>query len=92
MSDVQLLLNGRVFGEQPRWHEDRLWFSDWGTQEVIAVDLDGNSEVMLQGAIVSVVRRLAARRRLLVVSAREGLLLRQRADGSLVTHADLGGV
>ena len=49
MSEVQVLLNGRVFGEQPRWHEGRLWFSDWGTQEVIAVDLDGNSEVMLRG-------------------------------------------
>jgi sugar lactone lactonase YvrE len=46
MSEVQVLLSGRVFGEQPRWHEDRLWFSDWGTQEVIAVDLEGDSEVM----------------------------------------------
>ena len=44
MSEVQVLLNGRVFGEQPRWHEDWLWFSDWGTQEVIAVDMQGNSE------------------------------------------------
>ena len=38
ISDVQVLMTGLVFGEQPRWHEDRLWFSDWGTQEVIAVD------------------------------------------------------
>ena len=42
-------MSGVVFGKQPRWHEDRLWFSDWGTQEVIAVDLEGNSEVMLKG-------------------------------------------
>jgi sugar lactone lactonase YvrE len=42
-------MDGLVFGEQPRWHDGRLWFSDWGTQEVIAVDLDGHSEVVLRG-------------------------------------------
>ena len=49
LPELQALMTGLVFGEQPRWHEDRLWFSDWGTQEVIAVDLEGNSEVVLQG-------------------------------------------
>jgi hypothetical protein len=44
-------MSGLVFGEQPRWHEGRLWFSDWGTQEVIAVDPGGNSEVILRGAV-----------------------------------------
>jgi len=28
-------------GESPRWHENRLWFSDWGAQEIVTVDLDG---------------------------------------------------
>jgi hypothetical protein len=32
MPELRTLLSGLVFGEQPRWHEDRLWFSDWGTQ------------------------------------------------------------
>jgi len=36
-------MTGIVFGESPRWHDDRLWFSDWGAQEVVAVDLEGNS-------------------------------------------------
>jgi sugar lactone lactonase YvrE len=40
-------MEGIAFGEQPRWHEDRLWFSDWGPPEVIAVDLEGNHEVRL---------------------------------------------
>ena len=75
MSDVQLLLNGRVFGEQPRWHEDRLWFSDWGTQEVVAVDLDGNSEVILRGDRFRL-RRLAARRAAAGRLGSDGLLLR----------------
>jgi sugar lactone lactonase YvrE len=90
MSEVRVLLSGLVFGEQPRWHEDRLWFSDWGTQEVIAVDLQGNSETMLSGRSFPLCVDWLPDGRLLVVSAREGLLLRQEADGSLVTHADLG--
>ena len=89
MSDVHVLLNGRVFGEQPRWHEDRLWFSDWGTQEVIAVDLRGDSEVMLKGRSFPLCVDWLPDGRLLVVSAGDGLLLRREQDGSLVTHADL---
>jgi sugar lactone lactonase YvrE len=90
MPDVQTLMTGLVFGEQPRWHEDRLWFSDWGTQEVIAVDLEGNSEVILRGPSFPLCVDWLPDGRLLVVSAREGLLLRRESDGSLVTHADLG--
>ena len=45
MPDVHILMNGLALGEQPRCHGDRLCFSDWGTREVIAIDLDGNSEV-----------------------------------------------
>jgi sugar lactone lactonase YvrE len=85
-------MDGLVFGEQPRWHDDRLWFSDWGTQEVIAVDLDGNSEVVLNGRAFPLCVDWLPDGRLLVVSAREGLLLRQEPDGSLLTHGDLGSV
>jgi sugar lactone lactonase YvrE len=46
--EVQTLLTGLAFGESPRWHTDRLWFADWGKQQVVAVDLDGHSEVMVQ--------------------------------------------
>jgi sugar lactone lactonase YvrE len=89
MSEVQVLLNGRVFGEQPRWHEDRLWFSDWGTQEVIAVDLEGDSEVMFRGDSFPLCVDWLPDGRLLVVLARDGLLLRREPDGSLLTHGDL---
>ena len=27
-----------TFGESPRWHDDRLWFSDWGAQTVATVE------------------------------------------------------
>jgi sugar lactone lactonase YvrE len=87
--ELKALMTGLVFGEQPRWHENRLWFSDWGTQEVIAVDLEGNSEVILHGPSFPLCVDWLPDGRLLVVSAREGLLLRRESDGSLVTHADL---
>ncbi|GEM_PF-3351062 len=37
--NVQILMTGLMLGESPRWHEDRLWFSDWGAQELVAVEL-----------------------------------------------------
>ena len=85
----EILMTGVVFGEQPRWHAGRLWFSDWGRRQVIAVDLDGNSEVMHEGTGFPLCVDWLPDGRLLVVSAREGLLLRREADGSLVTHGDL---
>ncbi len=89
MADLHVLIDGVVFGEQPRWREDRLWFSDWGTQELIAVDLDGNSEVMLKGGSFPLCADWLPDGRLLIVSAGDGLLLRQERDGSLATHGDL---
>jgi sugar lactone lactonase YvrE len=84
-------MTGIVFGEQPRWHEDRLWFSDWGPPEIIAVDLEGNSEVILEARSFPCCVDWLPDGRLLLVAAREGLLLRREPDGSLVTHADLTG-
>jgi sugar lactone lactonase YvrE len=92
MPEVQTLMTGISFGEQPRWHEGRLWFSDWGTREVIALDLDGRSEVILQAPSFPCCVDWLPDGALLVVSAREGRLLRMEADGSLVTHGDLGKV
>ncbi len=89
MAELRTLMSGLVFGEQPRWHEGRLWFSDWGTQDVIAVDLDGNSEVILRGPSFPLCVDWLPDGSLLVVSARDGLLLRRDQDGSLVTYGDL---
>ena len=88
MSDV--LLTGLKIGESARWHEGRLWLSNWGTQQVLAVDLDGNTEVMatVPTTIPFSIDWLSDGR-LLVVAGPEGRLLRQEPDGSLVDHADL---
>jgi sugar lactone lactonase YvrE len=92
MPEVHTLMTGLVFGEQPRWHAGRLWFSDWGVPQVMAVDLEGNHEVILPGRSFPLCVDWLPNGRLLVVSAREGLLLRREPDGSLVTHADLTGL
>jgi sugar lactone lactonase YvrE len=90
LAEVQTLLTGLAMGESPRWHEDRLWFSDWGAQEIVAVDLDGNSEVVVRAPFgLPFCIDWLPDGRLLIVSGREGLLLRREPDGSLVTHADL---
>ncbi len=91
---VKNLLSGLAFPESPRWRDDRLWFADWGAQEIIAVDLGGSSEVMVQLHFPAFPMSIDCLPdgRLLVVSARDGLLLRREPDGSLVTHADLSSL
>jgi sugar lactone lactonase YvrE len=77
-------------GESPRWHDGRLWFSSWGTDEIVAVDLDGNSEIIGPGGGGAgwAVDWLPDGR--IVVTGRE--LLRVEADGSRQRHADLSDV
>lgn len=94
MAEVHTLMTGIAFGESPRWHEDRLWFSDWLAQEIIAVDVEAKSEVILRVPFPSVPMcfDFLSEGRLLVVSTQENLLLRRELDGSLVRYGDLAGV
>jgi sugar lactone lactonase YvrE len=93
---MQTLMTGLAFGESPRWGRDnRLWFADWGTQEIVAVDLAGKSEIRRRLRVPSfqpICFDWLPDGRLVIVSASERLLLRAEADGSLVTHADLTGL
>jgi sugar lactone lactonase YvrE len=88
--EVRILMSGVAMGESPRWRQDCLWFSDWGAQEIIAVDIDGRNKVTVgvPFALPFCIDWLLDGR-LLIVSGREGLLKRREHDGSLVTHSDL---
>jgi sugar lactone lactonase YvrE len=90
--EPQMLMTGITFGESPRWHDGRLWFADWGAQELIAVDLEGRSEVVVRVPSFPFCVDWLPDGRLLIVSARDRLLLRREPDGSLATHADLSGL
>ena len=92
MPEPRTLLTGLMFGESPRWHDGRLWFSDMGAQEARSVDLDGNSEVVASVPAMPMGIGWLPDGRMLIVSARDGRLLRIEHDGSLATHADLTGL
>ncbi|BAB54202.1 mll7820 [Mesorhizobium japonicum MAFF 303099] len=93
VTPARLVTTGLAFGESPRWHGGRLWVCNWGTSEIIATDAHGNREIMLiVPAVLPYSIDWLQDGRLLVVSGREGLLLRQEVDGKLVTHADLRGL
>jgi sugar lactone lactonase YvrE len=93
VNELQMLMSGLVVGESPRWHAGRLWLANWGAQEILAVDPQGSCQVMAQVPTrVPFSIDWLPDGRLLVVSGQEATLLRQEADGSLVTHADLRGL
>jgi sugar lactone lactonase YvrE len=93
VAGTRTLLTGLGFGESPRWHENRLWFCNWGFGEVMAVDLDGNSQVVARvPTTIPFSIDWLPDGRLLVVSGQEALVLRQEPGGPLVTHADLTGL
>src|SRR6266702_8464769 len=92
MPELHTLLTGIVFGESPRWHEGRLWFSDWGAEELIAIDLEGNSEVVVRVRSFPFCIDWLPDGRLLIVSSRDRAVLRREPDGSLVTHTELSGL
>jgi sugar lactone lactonase YvrE len=87
----RVVVDGLAFSEGPRWHDDRLFFSDMGTASVFATDMDGNAE-----EVVRVEQRPSGigwlpDGRMLVVSMGERSVLRLD-DGELVVHADLSGL
>jgi sugar lactone lactonase YvrE len=44
ISGMRVLREDLMFGEAPRWHEGRLYLSDFYAKEVVAIDLDGGRE------------------------------------------------
>jgi sugar lactone lactonase YvrE len=89
---LRTLMTGLTFPESPRWYDGRLWVSDWGAGVVVAVDLVGRSEVVARVPSFPMCIDHLPDGRLLIVSSSDRRLLRQEADGSLVTHGDLAGL
>lgn len=89
---MTVLMEGIVFGESPRWRDGRLWFSDWGSHQVIALDPEGGHDVVVNVASFPMCIDFLPDGRLLVVDSAQRRLLRREHDGSMVTHADLASI
>ncbi len=85
---TEILLEGLTFGEGPRWHEGKLWFSDFYTNRVMTVDINGKAETVVNVPGVPSGLGWLPDGRLLVVSMMERRLLRLDPEG-LTEVADL---
>lgn len=84
-----ILRDGLFFGEGPRWHEGRLWYSDFYDHAVHAIDLDGNDERIIEVESQPSGLGWLPNGDLLITSMLDRKLMRW--DGSSLTvHADLG--
>src|SRR3954454_8560795 len=73
---MRTIKTGLVMGESPRWHAERLWVSDWGAGEVLAMDADGSSsEVVARVDGMPFCFDFLPDGRLLVVDGRAGRLV-----------------
>jgi sugar lactone lactonase YvrE len=90
--DFDVVSDGWSYLECPRWHEGRLWVSDFYTERVVAIDPGGGHEVMAEVPQQPSGLGFLPDGRALIVSMRDHRILRREHDGSLVEHADLSGL
>jgi sugar lactone lactonase YvrE len=86
---AELFLTGLYFGECPRWHDGRLWYSDFFDHAVFSVSTDGErrTEVDFDGEPAGL--GWLPDGRLLINSRLDRAIFRREEDGSLVRHGDL---
>ena len=91
--NLRTLIDGLRFGEGPRWHDGRIWFSDMHDHRVLSLSLDGDlrTEARLEDDEPSGLG-WTADGRLLVVAMESQQLRRVEPDGTVVVHADLSSV
>jgi sugar lactone lactonase YvrE len=88
---ARVLAEGLYFGEGPRWHEGRLWFSDFHDHAVKSMDTGGAVRTELGIDDQPSGLGWLPDGRLLVVAMHRMQLLRLDADGIKI-HAELSGV
>jgi sugar lactone lactonase YvrE len=92
MPEPQIILTGIQFGESPRWHDGRVWFCDWAAEELVAVDDDGNRELIANVPSFPFCIAWTPDGQLLITSARDKAVLTLTSDKKLETFADLTAV
>lgn len=84
------LLDGLTFGEAPRWHDGRLWYSDFFSHNVFSVQADGTGlrrEMTVPGQPSGL--GWLPDGRLLCVSMRDHAVVRREPTGEVSLHASL---
>lgn len=89
---VREVAGGFSYLEGPRWHDGRLWVSDFYTHQVCAVSLDGHVEPILEVPNQPSGLGWLPDGRLLAVSMRDHTILRREKSGEIVVHADVSSV
>jgi sugar lactone lactonase YvrE len=89
----ELLVDGIDFAEGPRWHDGRLWYSDFHQRAIYSVGADGDRRVEY-GDLADRPSGLGwmPDGSLLVVFMTQRKLMRSAGDGALVEHADLSAI
>ena len=85
---TEILIDGLTFTEAPRWHEGRLYFSDFFTHQVLAVDTKGQLEKIVKTPYQPSGLGWLPDGSLLIVSMNDQKLLRFN-NGELTEAADL---
>ena len=88
---AKILAEGLYFGEGPRWHGGRLWFSDFYDHAVKSMDATGAIRTEIEIGDQPSGLGWLPDGRLLVVAMHRRQLLRVDADGPKL-HADLAGI
>jgi sugar lactone lactonase YvrE len=89
----ELLVDGVDFGEGPRWHDGRLWYSDFYQRAILSVGPDGDRRIE-HGDLQDRPSGLGwmPDGSLLVVFMTRRMLMRVGHDGTFHVHADLDRV
>jgi sugar lactone lactonase YvrE len=86
---AELFVSGLYFGECPRWHDGRLWYSDFFDHGVYSVSPDGERRTEVAFEWESAGIGWLPDGRLLIVNRLERTIVRREPDGTLVHHGDL---
>lgn len=89
---MDTLVSGLGLVESPRWHDGRIWFSDWTRGRIIAVDEHDCVEVVVEHPSLPLCFDFLPDGRLVLVSNQVHALLVREPDGTLVRYADLAGL
>lgn len=88
---AEAFVSGLFFGECPRWHDGRLWYSDFFDHTVFSASPEGDvrAEIVLEDGGEPAGLGWLPDGRLLINSRLDRVILRQEPDGTLVKHGDL---